>query len=172
MDRGARWAIYTMGSQRIRHDWVTNTQSLLYFGCWQPWYWGGLFPKANSPVPTDKQWASVFKKLRERVICRNSMVSSDSHLEISHAVWQFLVPRKFVPISLRPVLRIVAAYVKESNGKAEAEGDEGLIPGWGRSPGGGSGNPLHYSCLKNPMCRGVWLASVHRVSRSWTWLSD
>ena len=39
----------------------------------------------------------------------------------------------------------------------------GLIPGWGRSPGGGHGNPLQYSCLENPMGRGAWRATVHRV---------
>ena len=38
-----------------------------------------------------------------------------------------------------------------------------LIPGLGRSPGGGNGNPLHYSCLENPMDRGAWWATVHWV---------
>ena len=44
-------------------------------------------------------------------------------------------------------------------------GDLGLIPGWGRSPGEGNGNPFHYSCLSNPMDRGTWWATVHRVAR-------
>ena len=44
--------------------------------------------------------------------------------------------------------------------------DEGLIPGLGRSPGGGHGNPLQYSCLENPMERGAWQATVHRVAKS------
>ena len=43
-------------------------------------------------------------------------------------------------------------------------GDEGLIPGLGRSPGEGNGNPLHYSCLENPMDRGAWQATVHGVA--------
>ena len=43
--------------------------------------------------------------------------------------------------------------------------------GWGRSPGGGHGNPLQYSCLKNPMDRRGWRAAVHRVAKSWTRLS-
>ena len=43
-----------------------------------------------------------------------------------------------------------------------------LIPGLGRSPGGGNGNPLQYSCLENPMDRGAWWATVHEVTRSWT----
>ena len=43
-------------------------------------------------------------------------------------------------------------------------GDTGLIPGLGRSPGGGHGNPLQYSCLENPMDREAWRATVHGVS--------
>ena len=46
--------------------------------------------------------------------------------------------------------------------------DLGLIPGSGRSPGGGHDNPLQYSCLGNPMDRGAWGAIVHRVSKRWT----
>ena len=42
-------------------------------------------------------------------------------------------------------------------------GDPGSIPGTGRSPGGGHGNPLQYSCLENPMDRGTWQATVHTV---------
>ena len=42
--------------------------------------------------------------------------------------------------------------------------DAGLIPGSGRSPGGGHGNPLQYSCLENPMDRGPWWATVYAVS--------
>ena len=48
----------------------------------------------------------------------------------------------------------------------------GLIPGWGRSPGGAHGNPLPYSCLGNPMDRGAWWATVHGVSKSQTQLSN
>ena len=44
--------------------------------------------------------------------------------------------------------------------------DQGLIPGSGRYPGGGHGNPLQYSCLENPVDRGVWRATVHRVAQS------
>ena len=44
-------------------------------------------------------------------------------------------------------------------------GDLGLIPGSGRSPGEGNGNPLQYSCLENPMDRGVWQATVHGFLR-------
>ena len=46
--------------------------------------------------------------------------------------------------------------------------DVGLIPGLGRSPGGGHGNPLQYSGLENPVDRGACWATVHRVAKSWT----
>ena len=42
-------------------------------------------------------------------------------------------------------------------------GDTGSIPGSGRSPAGGNGNPLQYSCLENPMDRGAWWATVHGI---------
>ena len=60
------------------------------------------------------------------------------------------------------------------DGKASAynAGDPGSIPGLGRSPGEGNGNPLQYSCLKNPMDGGAWLATVHGVEKSRTRLSD
>ena len=44
--------------------------------------------------------------------------------------------------------------------------DVGLIPGWERSPGGGHGSPLQYSCLENPMDRGACWGKVHRVTKS------
>ena len=44
-------------------------------------------------------------------------------------------------------------------------GDPGLIPGLGRSPGGGNGNPLQYSCLENPMDGGAWWAAAYGVAR-------
>ena len=47
-------------------------------------------------------------------------------------------------------------------------GDAGLIPGSGRSPGGGNGNLVQYSCLKNPMDGGAWRAAVQRVTKSRT----
>ena len=49
--------------------------------------------------------------------------------------------------------------------------DAGAVPELGRSPGGGHGNPLQYSCLENPMDRGAWQAIVSRVTNSWTQLT-
>ena len=50
--------------------------------------------------------------------------------------------------------------------------DTGSIPGLGRSPGKGNGNPVQYSCLENSMDRGAWQATVHGAAKSGTWLSD
>ena len=50
-------------------------------------------------------------------------------------------------------------------------GDMGSVSGWGRSPGGGNGNPFQYSCLENPLDIGAWWAPVHGVTESWTRLS-
>ena len=51
-------------------------------------------------------------------------------------------------------------------------GDLSSIPGLGRSPGGGNGNPLQYSCLENPKDGGVWWVTVHGVTKSQTQLSN
>ena len=54
--------------------------------------------------------------------------------------------------------------VKNPYASAGEVRDVGLTPGLGRSPGGGHGNPLQYSCLQNPMDRGAWHTTVHRVA--------
>ena len=63
-------------------------------------------------------------------------------------------------------------FLGGTSGKESAcnAGNPGSIPGLGRSPGGAHGNPFQYSCLENPMDRRAWRATVHRVTKSWTWL--
>ena len=55
---------------------------------------------------------------------------------------------------------------KNLPGNVEDTGDTGSIPGLEGSPGGGHGNPLQYSYLENPMDRGAWWATVHRVAKA------
>ena len=62
--------------------------------------------------------------------------------------------------------------VKNPPANVGGPGDAGLIPGSGRSPGVGNGNPLQYSCLENPLDRGPCQAAVHRLAESQTQLSD
>ena len=60
------------------------------------------------------------------------------------------------------------SVVKNPPANAGDTGDMGSIPGLGRSPGRGNGNPLQYSCLGNLMDRGAWQATVHGVAKSRT----
>ena len=71
-------------------------------------------------------------------------------------------------------IRVPWGFPDGSDSKESAcnERDPGLIPGSGRSPGKGNGNPLQYSCLENPMNRGAWWTTVHGVAKSRTRLSN
>ena len=64
----------------------------------------------------------------------------------------------------------MAPVVKNLPANAGDIRDVGSVPGLGRFPGGGHGNPPQYSCLKNPMDREAWRATVQTVAKNWTWL--
>ena len=66
----------------------------------------------------------------------------------------------------------MALVVKNPPADAGDIRDMGSIPGLGRSPGGGPGNPLQYSCLENSMDRGAWWATVHGIAKSQTGLKQ
>ena len=74
----------------------------------------------------------------------------------------------FIHVTLPPCFKGPAVTTGASGCNEGDARDEGSIPGWGRSPGGGLGNPLQYSCLENPMERGAWRATVHGVTKSQT----
>ena len=94
------------------------------------------------------------------------------NLPVMQETWvQFLGPpwrRDRLPTSL------FLGFPGGSDGKESScnAGDLGLIPGLGRSPGIGHGNPLQYSCLESSMDRGPWWATVHWITKSRTQLSD
>ena len=69
---------------------------------------------------------------------------------------------------------MIKGFPGGSEGKTSAcnARDPSSIPGSGRSPGEGNGNPLQYSCLENSMDKGAWWATVHGVTKSWTRLSN
>ena len=77
-------------------------------------------------------------------------------------------------IYYRAICKFIYGFPGSSDGKESTcnAGKVGLIPGSGRSPGGGNSNPLQYSCLGNPMDRGAWWVTVHEVSKSRTRLRD
>ena len=96
--------------------------------------------------------------------------SSDS----PHLVWSFLVRSMLLQMALFDSLSWLrsipwgfpgGSVVKNPAANAR---DVGSIPGSGRSPGGGHGNPLQYSCLENPVDRGAWQAAVHGAAKSQT----
>ena len=67
-------------------------------------------------------------------------------------------------------MKLVQGFPGSSGGKEPAynPGDQGSIPGLGRSPGEGNGYPLQYSCLENSMDRGAWQATVYEAAKSQT----
>ena len=79
-------------------------------------------------------------------------------------LWEYM----YVCIYIISYSTQVALVVKNPSANAEDVRDAGLNPGSGRSPGGGHGNPLQYSCLENPMDREAWQAVVHGVAKSQT----
>ena len=82
-----------------------------------------------------------------------------------------------IPKCLLQVVMVIKTqrdFPGDLNGKESAcnVGEQGFVPGLGRSPGEGTGNPLQYSCLEKPTNRGAWRTIVHGVAKSRTRLSD
>ena len=124
-----------MGSQRVRHDWMTFT--------------------CISPV-TRKQLQSQRYSLWEKEgRLREFLVSS----------FCFLCKKVEEQLDWICCLNIGHPWWLSGKESACNAGDRGLIPGLGRFPGEGNGNPLQYSCLGNPMGRGAWRAIVYGVTR-------
>ena len=69
-------------------------------------------------------------------------------------------------------VNILISLGSEGKESACSAGQPGSIPGSGRSPGEGYGNPSQYSCLENSMDRGAWQATIHEVAKSWTRLNN
>ena len=86
----------------------------------------------------------------------------------SHKRWIFLNTSNYVINFPSQQIKAsqVALVVRNPPANEGDIRDMGSIPRWGRSPGGGHSNPLQYSCLKNPMDRGAWWATVHSVTES------
>ena len=78
----------------------------------------------------------------------------------------YRLPFQFVDYFLK--VSQVALVVKKLSASADDVREVSSVRGLGRSPGGGHGNPLQYSCLENPMDRGAWEATVHGVAKSRT----
>ena len=86
--------------------------------------------------------------------------------------WVAISFPRLVTISLNLIFCIGGSDGKASAYNAGELRDAGSIPGLERCPGGDNGNPLQYSCLENPMDREAWRTTIHRVTKSWPWLSN
>ena len=97
----------------------------------------------------------------------SSLGSPQRRQNVGHKFHVFPVLRKEPEIRSRWASQ-VAQLVKHPPANAGDATDSGSIPGSGRLPEGGNGNPLQYSCLGNPMDRGAWWDAIHRVTKSRT----
>ena len=158
-----------MGSKKLDMTWRLNN-GLIAVTCEAE-----SFPKPTTSAGTLQRASHVL--LMPRWSNGFMMSSASSH-------WEFR-PRRRARVSQSPspcrVLGFpslpkrvwtsqVVLVVRNLSINAGDLRDMGLIPGSGRSPGGGHGNPLQYSCLQNPMDRGAWWTTVHGVTKSQTWL--
>ena len=93
---------------------------------------------------------------------------------IFHRIHHRSVCKAVIEIYTTPTSQTLKSFPGGSDSGESAcnAGDPGLIPGSGRSPGKGHGNPLQYSCLENSMDRGTWQATVWGVTKNKTQLSD
>ena len=120
----------------------------------------GIFShRPPSPAPCHGQKSSQNASLKTILLCLHSAGEIQSK--------SLQIYRQTGPCVIRSLIWVQPHHPSLSNSKESAcnAGDLGSIPGSGRSPGVGSGSPLQYSCLENPMDRGAWWATVHGSQR-------
>ena len=150
----------------------------------------GTFPPGSHRIETDcpkKRSAVIRKRLvrkgGEKTLNYSCIAQSfNLHNDLSLSFFFFLVEKCSTICIFHPFkifhsnyhLLSFMGFPGGSEDKASAcnAGDPGSIPGLGRSPGEGNGNPLQYSCQENPVDRGAWWATVDGVAKSRTRLSD
>ena len=131
---------------------------------------------ASSSLPSP--WGYLLLRIPATFIClRHLLVLTPPwHFQVTGHVYVLCFPHKTLKRS-KPHYHIPGTVLgnplyADSYRSTCNSGDLGLIPGSGRSPEEGNGNPLQYSCLGNSTDRGAWWATVHGVTKSQTWLSD
>ena len=122
-----------------------------------------LFPSFSVQLP----WQTVGWR---RLSCRLAVLCSEFEGERNNN--QGVAKQRGLKSSIYKVCTHFFPGGSEVKASASNVGDQGSIPGSGRSPGEGNGNPLQHSCLENPMDRGAWWATVHGVPKSRTRLSN
>ena len=127
-------------------------------------------PTLCNPVDCSPPGSPVHGILQVRILYWLAMSSSRGSSwprdQTPHGSYYYICPYAVIRASQ------LALMLKNPPASAGDARDTGSIPGLGRSPGGGNGNPLLYSCLGNPMDRGAWWAIVHGVAKSQTWVKQ
>ena len=138
----------------------------------------------ENPMDGEAWWAAVHGVAKSRTQLKRLSSSSRTYVSPDFPIHpSCLSPLDVHTVVLCVCVSISAFHIRSSvpsffpgssDGKESAcnMGNLGSISGWGRSPGEGSGNPLQYSFLDNPMDRGAWWAAVHGIAKSRTWLSN
>ena len=188
--------LQSMGSQRVRYNWATSF-SLFTFMHWRrKWQPTPVFLPGESQG-REAWWAAVYGVTQSRTLLKWLSSSSRMRIRVSfstqHGSWH-IVGAQWTSavisgtqgvedwVRVRPwtwalkllgCLLDIQGFPGGSDGKESTcnVGDPGSITGSGRFPGEGNRYPVQYSCLENPMDRGAWWAIVHRIAKSWTWLS-
>ena len=112
----------------------------------------------------NKVWGEHFLRTDINLLSQRRTYFYKAHFCILQNIWHGIVC-----LCCIEAMDFLGLLVKNLPASA---GDAGSIPEWGRSPGGGNGNPLQCSCLENSRDRGAWLTTVHGVTKSQIWLSN
>ena len=152
-----KWSVTFKNCIKIKKKTKKQKKTPMFLCSGEKWSYKG-------PLPDSQGLGLIFwSPLLPRLPGWHSL-HNRPHLDFSHYRLKIAAPhyRSGLPLWLSS---------KESACNARDTWDVGLIPGLGRSPGGGHGSPLQYSCWENPMDKGAWRATVHRVVKSLIWLS-
>ena len=142
--------LQSMGSLRVRHDWATSF-SLFTFTQWR---------RQWQPTPVFLPWKSHgrrslvgYRPWGHKESDTTEWLHVHVHVHPQHAD---TCSRINIHTQRRPLFSLCFPGGSEVKASAWNSGNPGSIPGLGRSPGEGNGNPLQYSCMENPMERGAW----------------
>ena len=158
MDRGA-WQATVHGVTRSQTEVCTESQRLdLQSVC---------LPKGSLCLEPCHQVGSPYSPLLGRIFSSLFIVANKmGQLPMRRDKFKMLIKREIWEQVHLKVGFLGGVSGEEPACKAGGAGDEGSIPGLGRSPGGGHGNPLQYSCWENPIDRGAWWVRSQRVVRN------
>ena len=159
----------TQSCPTLRTPWTAANQAPPSMGFSRQEYWSGL------PLPSPHFLLIVLKSAFD-VNLRSALWMENHGVEQTPPYPVLCVPMFSKLLGLGPKCRAsqVALVIKNPSASAGDGRDADWIPGSGRSPGEGHGNPPQYSCLENPLGRKAWWAIVHGAAKTWTrlkWLS-